>query len=137
MYLIAFPLLLIPFAIYNIMAFLLGLPFDHTAFSIPLLEEGQLPVTTGDLLVGLGILLLYIEVLKAARFAAKTIMDHVLSLLLFAAMTAELLLVPGAATPTLLLLVVLSFVDVITGMSLAGHAKQHEIMIEGADRARV
>ena len=48
--------------------------------------------------VMLAMLLLYIEVLKAARFGAKAIMDHVLSLLLFVAMAAELMLVPRAAT---------------------------------------
>ena len=48
MYLIAFPLLLIPFALYNMIAFLLSLPFTDTLFSIPLLEGRRLPVTTSD-----------------------------------------------------------------------------------------
>jgi hypothetical protein len=137
MYLIAFPLLLIPFALYNMVAFLLDMSFGDTVFSIPLMEDRQLPVTTGDLLVMLGMLLLYVEVLKAARFAAKAVMDHVLSLILLIAMASELVLVPRAATSTLLLLAARSFVDVITGVSLAGQSKPHEIVIEGADRARV
>ena len=39
MYLIAFPLLLIPFALYNMVAFLLDLSFDDTLFELPLLEH--------------------------------------------------------------------------------------------------
>src|SRR5260370_1370325 len=46
MYLIAFPLLLIPFALYNMVLFLLSLPFTDTLFSIPLIEGRRLPVTT-------------------------------------------------------------------------------------------
>jgi hypothetical protein len=134
MFLIAFPLLLVPFALYNMIAFLLNMSFTDTLFTLPLISEARLPVTTGDGLVMLAMLLLYIEVLKAARFGAKAIMDHVLSLLLFAAMAAELMLVPRAATTTFLLLTALSFVDVITGVSVAGRAKQTEIMLEGSER---
>jgi hypothetical protein len=137
MYLIAFPLLLIPFALFNMVAFLLGMSFGDTVFNIPLLEGRQLAVTTGDLLVALGMLLLYLEVLKAARPGTKAVMDHVLSLILFIAMASELVLVPPAATSTLLLLAVLAFVDVIAGLSLARQPKPHEIVIEGADRTRV
>ena len=134
MYLIAFPLLLIPFALYNIVIFILGMPFTDALFSILLVSERRLPVTTGDALVAVGMLLLYVEVLKAARFAAKAAIDHVLSFLLFVGMAGELVLVPQAATPTLLLLTVLSFVDVITGVSVSAQPKQQEIMLEGADR---
>jgi hypothetical protein len=137
MYLIAFPLLLIPFALYNMIAFLLNMPFTDTVFAIPLMEGRRLPVTTSDLLVAVGMLLIYIEVLKAARFASKAVMDHVLAFILFAAMAAELVVVPQAASPTLLLLTVLAFVDLITGLSLAGRGKPHEIVLEGADQARV
>jgi len=118
MYLIAFPLLLIPFALYNMIVFLLNMPFSDVVFSIPLAGDRRLPVTTGDLLVMLAMFLLYVEVLKAARLS-KGAMDHVLAVLLFAGMAAELALVPRAATTTLLLLAALAFIDVITGLSLA------------------
>jgi hypothetical protein len=118
MYLIAFPLLLIPFALYNMIVFLLSMPFSDVVLSIPLPAERHLPVTTGDLLVMLAMLLLYVEVLKAAR-VGKGVMDHVLAFALFAGMAAELALVPRAANTTLLLLTALAFIDVITGLSLA------------------
>ncbi len=91
-------------------------------------------VSTGDLLVAVGMLLLYVEFLKAARFGAKALMDHVLSFILLVAMAAELVLVPRAATSTLFLLTVLAFVDLITGLSVGAQRKQQEIVIEGAER---
>ena len=123
MYLIAFPLLLIPFALHNMIIFLLNMPFSDTVFSIPLLEGRRLPVSTGDLLVMLGMLLLYIEVLKSARLGMKGIMDHVLAFALFVGMAVELVMVERATTTTLLMLTVLAFVDVITGVSLAVRRK--------------
>jgi hypothetical protein len=134
MYLIAFPLLLIPFVLYNMIIFLLNMPFSEVVFSIPLLEGRRLPVTTGDLLVMLGMLLLYVEVLKAARLGSKGVMDHVLSFALFVGMAAELVLVPRAMTPTLLLLTTLAFVDVIIGVSFIGRRKPREIVLEDDDQ---
>ena len=92
-------------------------------------------MTTGDLLFVIAMLLLYLEVLKAARFGSKAIMDHVLSFALFVGMVVEFMLVPQAATPTFFLLTVLAFVDVITGVSVSARPRRSEIVLEGADEA--
>ena len=131
MYLIAFPLLLIPFALYNMVIFLLNMAFSDIVFSIPLWPpDRRLPVTTGDLIVAIALLMLYIEVVKAARLGTKGAMDHVLAFILFVGMASELALVPRAATTTLLLLTVISFVDVITGISVSVRRKRREIEFE-------
>jgi hypothetical protein len=147
MYLIAFPLLLLPFAFFNIVVFLLNnMPFTETVFTIPLASEPNMPlvfdrsmpVRLGDLIVAIGMLLLYVEVVKAARPGGKGIIDHLLSFIVFLAMAAELVLVPRAAvpagaTPTLLLLTVLSFVDVIAGLSI--RPVHQQIVLERSERA--
>jgi hypothetical protein len=146
MYLIAFPLLLLPFAFFNIVIFLLNMPFTDTIFTIPLVSEPtippvfdrKMPVTTADLIVAIGMLLLYVEVVKAARPGGKGIVDHLLSLIVFIAMAAELVLVPRAIAPkgaasTLLLLTVLGFVDVIAGLSI--RPVQQKITLERSERA--
>ena len=147
MYLIAFPLLLLPFAFFNIVVFLLNnMPFTDTVFTIPLASEANMPlvfdrsmpVTLGDLIVAIGMLLLYVEVVKAARPGGKGIIDHLLSFIVFLAMAAELVLVPRAAVPAgatsvLLLLTVLSFVDVIAGLSI--RPVHQQIVLERSERA--
>jgi len=127
MYLIAFPLLLIPFAFFNIAVFLLDMPLGDeeksAVFTIPLASEATLPpifdrsmpVTLGDLIVAIGILLLYVEMIKSVRPGGKSMVDHLLSFILFLVMAGELVFVPRA---TLLLLAVLGFVDFITGISV-------------------
>ena len=134
MYLIAFPLLLIPFVLYNMIAFLLNMEFSTTVIDIPLLSGMRMAVHTGDMLVILGVLLLYVEILKATRLSSKAIIDHVLSLLLFAAMVVEFIVVLRAATSTFLLLIALSFVDVIGGFTIAIRRAQRDLAVEGIDR---
>jgi hypothetical protein len=134
MYLIAFPLLLVPFALYNMVAFLLDLPFGTVLFSFSLLSGQSLAVNIGDVLVILGALLLYLEILKATRFAGKAVMDHLLSVMLCAAMAFEFVSMQQAATSTFLILLVLSFVDVISGLSLAVPAASRNIALESPDQ---
>src|SRR2546429_9609891 len=116
MYLIAFPLLLIPFAFFNIVVFLLNMPLrdegKSAVFTIPLASEAtfppvfdrSMPVTLADLIVAIGILLLYVELIKSERPGGKSMVDHLLSLILFLAMAGRLLFVPRAASSAPLLL---------------------------------
>jgi hypothetical protein len=135
MYLIAFPLLIIPFALYNMIAFLLNLEFSTTLFDVPLLSGRSMPVSTGDMLILIAVLLLYVEILKATRLSSKAIVDHVLSMIVFLAMTIEFIAVQRAATSTFLILVALSFVDVIGGFTITIRTAQRDIAIEPPERA--
>jgi hypothetical protein len=134
MYLIAFPLLLIPFALYHMVAFLLELPLDTRLFGITLLSGESVAVTIGDTLIILGVLLLYLEILKATRLAAKAVMDHLLSLILFAGMVFEFVSVNQAATTVFLTLIVITFVDVVTGLSMAATEGRRSLALEEPDR---
>src|SRR5215475_15843476 len=113
MFLIAFPLLIVTFALYNMIALLLDMDFHQTMFSVPLLSGKAMDVSMGDVLVLLSVLLLYVEILKSTRLSSKAIIDHILSLVLFIAMIVEFITVQRAATSTFLIITGLSFVDVI------------------------
>jgi hypothetical protein len=132
---LGFPLLLIPFAIYNIIAFLMpGVSFTDPVMSIGMLSGAEWRISTGDLLHALAILLLYLEILKATRLAMRSIVDHMLSLILFIAMAGEFIILAPAATSTFFLLLLLSFVDVIAGFSITIRTAQRDLAIEGAER---
>jgi hypothetical protein len=133
MYLVGFPLLLIPFAIYNMIAFLFGTGFNDTLFTIPMLSKATLNVTTSDVLLIFSIFLLFVEIVKATRIGTRSIVDHVLSFVLFIVMAGEFMIVPRAATSTFLILLVIAFVDVIGGFSVSIRSAQRDIDIAGAD----
>lgn len=134
MALLGFPLLLLPFAIYNIIAFLMpGVAFSDPVFQVTTLSHMQLAISTGDVLVMFAILLLFVEVLKATRIGVRSLVDHLLSLILFVGMLGEFMMVRQAATSTFLLLVTLSFVDVIGGMAVSLRTSQRDIALEGIE----
>src|SRR5438128_12111168 len=116
---IGFPLLLIPLAIYNIIAFLMpDVRFGEPLFKLALMSGTEWPVTLSDVLVALGILLLLFEVVKGARPGAKYLTDHLLSLIVFGAAAPEFVLWPKFGTATYFLLVLLSLADFLSGLAL-------------------
>jgi hypothetical protein len=135
MYLVGAPLLIVPFALYNIVAFLMpgvswGAPFAH----ITLHSGADWPIAPGDILLTFAILLLLVELVKLTRLGVRNWVDHTLSFLLFAGMTAEFITVQTAATQTFFLLLVISFVDFFGGIvsAISARARRRELMAEQA-----
>ncbi len=119
MSMVGFPLLLIPLAIYNIIAFLMrDVSFGAPIVKLTLMSGAEWPVTLSDILLALGILLLLLEVIKGARPGAKYLTDHLLSLIVFGGAAAEFLLWPRFGTSTYFLLAMLALVDFLSGIAL-------------------
>lgn len=136
MYLLGFPLLLIPFALYNIVAFLLpGVTWAGAVTRVHMVSGVDWTMSAGDLLVVVAVLLLFGEMLKATRIAMRTVVDHSLSLLLFLAMLIEFLLVAQASTGTFFLLLVVAFVDVIGGFAVTLRSAQRDLTVEGVQQS--
>jgi hypothetical protein len=132
MYLLGFPLLLITFAVYNIIAFLMpGIAWTGTLFSVHMVSGADWSMSVGDLLVTLAILLLAGELMKSTRIGTRTIVDHSLSLVLFLGMLVEFLLVQQTATGTFFVLLVISFVDVVAGFAVTLRSAQRDLTVEG------
>ena len=136
MFLIGFPLLLVPFAIYNIVAFLMpGVSWTGTLATVHMKSGADWAMSGGDVLVTAAILLLFVEMMKAVRAGARGIVDHGLSLLLFLAMLAEFVLVKQAASATFFLILVMSFFDVLGGFTLALRARRRDVIVEPVEPA--
>jgi hypothetical protein len=136
MFLIGFPLLLIPFALYNIFAFIFGVTDWMTPFlSLQIISGALWQIAPGDLLVAFAIFILFIEILKSTRLGTRTLIDHMLSVIIFLVMTVEFLLVPSAATSTFFLLIVIAFVEVLAGFTVSVRPGQRAIGLDDADKA--
>jgi hypothetical protein len=134
MFMLGFPLLLLPFAIYNIVAFLMpGVSWTAAVTHVRMISGGDWTLSPGEMLIALSVLLLFGEMLKATRIAMRTVLDHALSLLLFLALLVEFLLVAQAGTGTFFLLVVISFVDVIGGFAVTLRSAQRDLTVEGVE----
>jgi hypothetical protein len=136
MYLIGFPLLVVPFAVYNIIEFVMpgatpGAMWTNEIGRLRLASGADWVVTVGDVLISVSILILFLEMLKATRLSSRTIVDHLLSTVLFIVMLIEFLLVRQAATATFFLLLVIAFVDVVGGFTITIRTSQRDISIDG------
>ena len=131
MFALGFPLLLIPFAIYNIIAFLTpGVGWTAAVATIHMMSGQDWVLTWEDIIVALAILLLAVEIMKATRIGMRAIIDHILSMLLFIAMLVEFLLVPRAGTSTFFLLMALCLADVLVGFIVSIGSAQRQVEIE-------
>jgi hypothetical protein len=133
MFLLGVPLLILPFAIYNIVVFLLpGFSWTTEIVRFPLASGGDFAITAGDLMIAGSILILLVEMLKAARLSRRSVIDHLLSMILFVGMLIEFLLVKQVASSTFFLLLVISFVDVMGGLAVGNRARRDE-SLSGSD----
>jgi len=133
MFVLGFPLLLIPFVIYNIVAFIFRLPDDiwtTQAATVHMMSGQDWVLTWEDLLLAFSIFLLWIEIIKSTRMGMRSIMDHILAMALFVAMLVEFLLVRQAGTSTFFLLMVIALVDVLAGFIVSIRSSQRRLEIE-------
>jgi hypothetical protein len=136
MFVLGFPLLLIPFAVYNILALLMrGVNWTAQLTTFHLMSGEDWVMTWEDMLVAFAILLLAVEIMKSTRIGRRAVVDHILSMGLFIVMLVEFLMVREAGTSTFFLLMMISLVDVLTGFIVAIRSSQRQIEIEGSQRA--
>jgi len=132
MFPVGLPLLLFPFALYNILVFLTpGFAWDHEIWNVHMMSGGDWPITPAVAVVAGSVPILLVEMLRAARRAGRrTIMDHVLSMILFVAMLVEFMTVKGVASATFFLLLVISFADVAAGFAVSVGTARRDVVLD-------
>ena len=136
MFALGFPLLLIPFAIYNMIAFLMaGVSWTSPVTTVHMMSGQDWVLTWEDVLLALSILLLWLEIIKSTRLGMRSVMDHILAMALFIAMLVEFLLVQQAGTSTFFLLMMIALVDVLSGFIIGMRSGRRQIEIDSAKDA--
>ena len=131
MFLVGVPLLVIPFAIYNVVVFTMpDVDWTKPLRPIHIVSGGDWAMSWGDILVVFAILILFFELVKATRIGLRTIINHMLSAVLFAVILIEFLLVKEAATATFFILLAISFVDTLAGFTITIRTAQRNIEID-------
>lgn len=124
------PLLIIPLAVYNIVIFLTpGVAWSTPLANIAMMSGSSWSITVGDVFLGFSLFVLLFEILKATRVSSRSIIDHILSILVFVGALVEFLLVPQAATSVFALLVGIMLLDVITGFSVSIRVAQRDVAL--------
>ncbi|MCB9992436.1 MAG: hypothetical protein H6873_02140 [Hyphomicrobiaceae bacterium] len=126
------PLMIVPFIIYLIIHFLLGpAVFATVILTIPMLSGGAFAMMLGDLMLVLGLALLFVEVIKSTRFSSSAVINHMLSTLTTVAYLVVFLLVGGTATSVFFILMLMSLVDVLAGFSVSIRSASRDVSFNG------
>lgn len=118
--LIIAPLLLIPIVVYLLLAMSAGdagvaARLSGAIFSVPMMSGGRWVFSLGDFVLLLGLVFLFIEILKAARTKSDAIVNHSLSMMLLLFCVIAFLAFPGFGTSVFFLLMVMALLDVVAG----------------------
>jgi hypothetical protein len=131
MFVLGFPLLLIPFAVYNMIAFLTpGVTWTAAVTTVHMMSGQDWVLTWEDLLIAFSIFLLWIEIVKSTRLGMRSVMDHLLAMALFIGMLVEFLLVKQAGTSTFFLLMIIALVDVLAGFIIAIRSGRRQVEVD-------
>ncbi|MEW7007968.1 hypothetical protein [Lentilitoribacter sp. EG35] len=130
--LLAIPLMLIPFILYNVVMLGPGAGIgglENQVMELSMLSGANWIVNVGDLFILIALVLLFIEILKSTRTGPFSVLDHMLSMFVFIAFLVEFLLVKGAATQIFFVLMAISFIDVIAGFSVSIKSAGRDVSI--------
>ena len=134
MSLAALPLTIIPFILYNLLMILgVDLTSSLVGDGITMMSGGVWKFTWGDLLLLIGMVVLFIEIVKATYTGTASMIDHGLSMLVFVAYLVEFLLVAQASSSVFFLLMMAALIDVIAGFTIGIRVAKRDIGFGSAD----
>ena len=132
--LVAVPLMIVPFVLYNLAMIGLFGGGGIAGLQTALLQVGTLSgavwtLTLGDLFILIGLVFFFLELLKSTRNSSGSLINHMLSLLVFVAFLIEFLAVRDAATQVFFILLVIAFIDVIGGFAVSIRSASRDVSI--------
>jgi len=132
----AFPLLALPVLLYNLVALTLAGGFrsleastrvNDRLFTLHMTSRADWPVSLGDLILAVALVVLFIELLKSTTSRRVAIINHSLSMILFIVCLVEFLLAPAFATSAFFLLTLMVLLDVLAGFIVTIVAARRDI----------
>ena len=127
-----FPLMAIALIVYNGIVFGLGgdaLTWQNELFSVNMVSGATWSFSLGDLMITIGLFLLFVEILKATRIGSLSIIDHLLSTVVLIIFLIEFLLVPAASTSVFFALMIMTLIDVMAGFSVSIRSATRDVSL--------
>ena len=129
-----FPMILIAVIAYNFLVFGSGAVGQHdiaamleSGVSLALFSGDLWKITLGDAFVAGALLLLFVEIIKAAGTSHREILNHGLSMLTFVAAVVEFLVLKGFGTSTFFLITVMCLFYVVAGYTISIVAAKRDL----------
>ncbi len=90
------------------------------------LQDPVIPIVVS---IVIGLVALFFEIVKATRTGSGSLINHMLSLVVFILFLVEFLLVQGAATQIFFILMTIAFLDVIGGFVISIRTAGRDVSI--------
>ncbi|MDY0093537.1 MAG: hypothetical protein RBT80_12635 [Candidatus Vecturithrix sp.] len=87
-------------------------------FAFQLVSGALFVLRVQDLFIVLGVIALYIEILKSTRTSKWSVIDHALSMLVFVVFLVEFIVFKPFGTATFFILTLMTMLDVIAGFTV-------------------
>jgi len=129
-YIIAIPFFGILLLLYLILA-MSGATFNTPVMEMTLWSGALWNPTTGDFFVMLGVVTLYLEILKSTKTGTGSIVEHIASMFVFILYLILFIVMGVAGTSTFLILSLMSLLDVIAGFTITIIASRRDLNVVG------
>ncbi|MDQ7018453.1 MAG: hypothetical protein Q9M33_04730 [Robiginitomaculum sp.] len=133
-----FPLLSVPVILYNVVALGGGVfsraaedvvaGLARTLTTVPMASGTVWVVSSGDVILMVALLMVFLELLKVAKTSHENALSHILSLGLFIICLVEFLLVPAFASTLFFAITMMTLMKVLAGYMMTGEPA--EILID-------
>lgn len=100
----------------------------YITFLVP--SGSEVSLTNGELVIALGLLMLFLELLKSTRTGTPTIIDHMLSIGVFVLCLILFMSFSWAATGTFLLITLMTLIDVVAGFTITIFGARRDITFD-------
>ncbi|HIP52870.1 MAG TPA: hypothetical protein EYH03_02505 [Chromatiales bacterium] len=126
----------IPLFTYLLIAYFIVLTgSDPASLNQPIAEfnlfsGAQFHLSTNGIFLMLGTVALFIEMIKATRTGGASVLDHILSTLVFVAFLVTFLTVKDAGSEAFFVLMLMSLVDVIAGFTITIASARRDIGLD-------
>ena len=129
-----FPTLLVVLIVYNVLAVAHGFAGNeamqaflqqHSTFHM--FSGDAWDFSLGDVVLSIGFVCLFVEVLKATRTTRRALVNHGLSVLVFVVALIEFIVVKGFSTSVFFFVVVMTAFDVVAGYTISIVAAEHDL----------
>lgn len=119
---------------YNLAAFLGNYDMEALLtvqlFALQLISGALFVLRVHDLLVVLGVIALYIEILKSTRTSKWSVIDHALSMLVFIIFLVEFIVFKPFGTAAFFILTLMTMLDVIAGFTVTISSARRDLRVE-------
>lgn len=113
------PLMLLALAAYAVVAVSGETLLSAAVVAVALPSGSVWTFDVADLILAFGLVLLFVEILKATRTSVAAALDHGLSMLVCVAALLGFLLVPALGTSDFFLLFLMTLIDVVAGFTVS------------------